>query len=88
MADQRVVGAPEDLAHAAGVQELDHLRVPVLRGVPADRDVDVGVLPGHRDHLLDPRPAVVGADQVELGEVDRDAVDQDRTAAVRGHELR
>ena len=42
-------------------------------------DVDIGMLPGHGDHLVGPGNAHVDADDLELGEVAGHGIQRDRT---------
>src|SRR3989337_1798004 len=82
------VGPPEGavLAHAAA-DKLDDLGLQVL-GIPGvHAEPDVVPLVADRDQLLDPGPAGVGADHLELGEVARDLVQVHGAGVLAGHGL-
>src|SRR3989304_2182437 len=80
------VGPPDGavLAHAAADQ-LDDLGLQVL-GIPGDHaEPDVVPLVAGRDQLLDPGPAGVGADHLQVGEVAGDLVQVHGAGVVPGH---
>src|ERR1019366_3155138 len=68
----REIGAEHHLAFAAAVEEVHQALVPVLGRMRGGRDIQVRVLPGHGDHLLDPGPAGMRRDDLEVGKIQRD----------------
>src|SRR5712691_4475274 len=98
LVDQRLVRLPDEPGGEAdhhlvlyhGVAELDqHLPArpalaEVLRAMRGGVDVQVGMAPHQRDHLVHPGPAAEPADELELGEIHGHLIEMPRVAEVVG----
>src|SRR5262245_18271321 len=78
--EHREIGAEDHLVGTVSIDVVHKALRPVGRTVRITSDVDILVLPGHRDHLVGPGDADVNADELELRKVTRDAIERNRTA--------
>src|ERR1051325_5745862 len=83
---RQAVGAPQAaLLPKAVADVLDDLRLQILRIPRIDAEPDVFPLVASRDQLLDPRPAGVRADHLQVREVARDLVEVHGPAVLARH---
>src|SRR5579871_392801 len=85
--DQGKVRSPQHLVLAPGIDEANHLGLPVLGGIGGGAEVYVRMLRGERDRFLDPRPAGMGAHQRQLWKIEGDLVDACRPTVLDRHEV-
>ena len=59
---------------------MKQVRGDIFWRIGVDADVDVGVLPRHGDHFVSPRNTDVDSQELQIGKVDSDLIEQDRSS--------